>query len=169
MTTTLQSDVSRQKVLEDWRGRRSFSMFPFNVKQLVVLTDLTKKSEHAVDYAVSLAQYFQAGLTLLHVCAPLTVRESYFDVPSIDVERDLLRLATAIGLKHTPCRACLRCGRYREEAFKIAEERSADLLVVSENNLSWFRSFIQEDYNGKFILDAPCPVVVISHRETTAP
>jgi nucleotide-binding universal stress UspA family protein len=169
MTTTLQSDVSRQKVLEDWSGRRSFSMFPFDLKQLVVLTDLTKESKHAVDYAVSLAEHFQAGLTLLHVCAPLTVRESYFDLPSIDVERDLLRLERAIGLKHTPCRACLRQGRFGEEAFKVAEERSADLLVVSENNLSWFRSFIQEDYNGKFILDAPCPVAVISHRETTAP
>jgi nucleotide-binding universal stress UspA family protein len=168
MMTAIQSDVSKQKVLEDWIGRRSFSMFHFSVKQLVVLTDLTKQSEHAVDYAVSLAQHFQAGLALLYVCAPLTVKESYFDIPSIDVERDLLRLETAIGLKHTPCRACLRC-RYCEEAFKIAEERSADLIVVSEYNLSWFRSFIQEDYNGKFILDAPCPVAVISHRGTTAP
>jgi nucleotide-binding universal stress UspA family protein len=168
MMTAIQSDVSKQKVLEHWIGRRSFSMFHFSVKQLVVLTDLTKQSEHAVDYAVSLAQHFQAGLTLLYVCAPLTVKESYFDIPSIDVERDLLRLETAIGLKHTPCRACLQC-RYGEEAFKIAEERSADLIVVSEYNLSWFRSFIQEDYNGKFILDAPCPIAVISHRGTTAP
>jgi hypothetical protein len=90
MTTTLQSDVSRQKVLEDCSERRSFSMFPFNVKQLV-------------------------------------------------------------------------------EAFKVAEERSADLLIISENNLNWFSYFMKEDYNGKFILDAPCPVAVISDRQTTAP
>jgi hypothetical protein len=40
MTTAIQSDVSKQKVLEDWIGRRSFSMFPFNVKQLVELVSL---------------------------------------------------------------------------------------------------------------------------------
>src|SRR5262245_54110209 len=85
MTTTLRSDVSRQKVLDDWSGRRSFSMFPFNVKHLVVLTDLSKESDHAVDYAVSLAQYFQARLTLLCVSAPLTVRDSYYGLSSINV------------------------------------------------------------------------------------
>jgi hypothetical protein len=40
MMTTIQSDVNRQKVFEDWKGRRSFSMFPFNVKQLVELVSL---------------------------------------------------------------------------------------------------------------------------------
>jgi len=135
---------------------RSFSLLPFNVKQLVVLTDLMKESGHAVDYVVSLAQYFRAGLT------PLTVRESHFGVSSTDVERALLHLETAIRLKHTPCSACLRCGRYGEEAFRIAKERSADLLVIFEDNLSWFLYRIQEDFNGNFILDAPCPVAVIS-------
>src|SRR6516165_5752551 len=100
MMTILQSDVRRQKVLEDWGERRPFSMFPFNVKQLVVLTDLTKETERAVDYAVSLAQYFKARLTLLYVSAPPTVRESYFCVPFIDVERELLHLEKAIRLKH---------------------------------------------------------------------
>jgi len=154
--------ISRQNVFQDRAGRRSFSTFPFNVKQLVVLADLTKESEHAVDYAVSLAQYFKAGLTLLYVSAPLTVRESHFGVLSTEVERDLLHLETAIRLKHTPCNACLRCGRYGEEAFRIAKERSADLLVIFEDNLSWFLYRIQEDFNGNFILDAPCPVAVIS-------
>jgi nucleotide-binding universal stress UspA family protein len=167
MMTILQSDVRRQKVLEDWGERRPFSMFPFNVKQLVVLTDLTKETERAVDYAVSLAQYFKARLTLLYVSAPPTVRESYFCVPFIDVERELLHLEKAIRLKHITSTVCLRRGRYGEEAFKVAEERSADLLVISKNNLNWFSYFIKEDYNGKFILDAPCPVAVISDHKCT--
>jgi len=34
--------------------------------------------------------------------------------------------------------------RRRSIQCKVAEERSADLLVVSESNGNWFRDFIQE-------------------------
>jgi hypothetical protein len=37
------------------------------------------------------------------------------------------------------------------------------------SNLNWFSYFIKEDRNGKFIPDAPCPVAVISDRQTTIP
>jgi nucleotide-binding universal stress UspA family protein len=164
-----QSDLGTQGLLWDWSGRRSFEKYWLNVKQLVLLTDLTKESEHAVDYALSLAQYFQAKLTLLYIFAPLTVREAYFCVPSINAERGLLRLEAATRLKHTQCDACFRCGRYAEEAFKVAEERSADLIVVAESNLSWFRYFLHSDYRGKYVLDAPCPLVVVTDQPAIAP
>lgn len=160
MTTTVQSDLRRHYLLQDWMGRRSFEKFRFAVKQLVTLTDLTKESANAVKYALSVAQHFRARLTLLYISTPFRASDSCVTI--INAERNLLRLEAATRAKYKQCDACLRCGPYAEVAFKVAEERSADLLVVPESNLSWFRYFIHDDYDGSFVLNAPCPVMVVA-------
>ena len=160
--TTLQSEIGRQKIFQDVGGRRSYATFALTVKRVVVLTDLTPESDAAVDYTVNLAQYFDARVTLLHVCQPLTYAEFF---PGVD----LLRLQAEIRRRGVRCDACLRCGPYAEQALAVAADRAADLLVVSERHLSWFRSFTEEDHEGTFLIGAPCPLVVIADQPTIGP
>ena len=184
---TLLEETARQRIFLDAAGRRSFATFPFTVKRVVLLTDLTHESDSAVNYAASLARYFEARVTLLHVCSPSrnaefshgmrTHTELFPGLLSIGgnnewrstADLDLLRLHAEIQHRGVRCDACLRCGRYAQEAFKVAANRSADLLVISEHHLSWFRSFTEEDHEGTFLIDAPCPVVVVADEPAIAP
>jgi nucleotide-binding universal stress UspA family protein len=187
MTITLQNEAGRQKIFRDAAGRRSFATFALTVKRVVLLTDLTHQSDTAVDYTVNLAVYFDARVTLLHVCPPSTSTEFFPGIlthtelfPGVltiggNDERGsiadlkLLRLQVEIRRRGARCDACLRCGRYAEEAFRVAANRAADLLVISEHHLSWFRSFTEEDHEGTFLIGAPCPVVVIADQPAIAP
>lgn len=187
MTTSLQSEMARQRIFRDASGRRSFATLPLTVKRVVVLTDLTPESDAAVDYTVNLAEYFDARVTLLHVCPAQTSTEFFSGMltntelfPGIltiggsgnrrpNADLDLLRLQTEIRRRGPRCDACLRCGRYAEQAFAVAADRAADLLVVSEHCLSWFASFAKEDREGTFLTDAPCPLVVVGDQPTIAP
>jgi len=184
---SLQGELARQKIFRDASGRRSFATFPLKVKRVAVLTDLTDESQAAVDYTVSLAEYFDARVTLLHVCPPgnsaeffsgilthtelfpgiLTIGGSGNHRPNADL--DLLRLQAEIRRRGPSCEACLRCGRYAEQAFAVAADRSADLLVVSEQHLNWFASFTEEDHEGMLLRGAPCRLVAVADQPMIAP
>lgn len=174
---TLQSEIGRQKVFKDAGGRQSFTTFALTVKRAVVVTDLTPQSAAAVDYAVNLVLYFDARLTLLHVCPPLTYTEVSPGILTIagngvqrpNADLELLRLRAEIRRRGPRCDACLRCGLYAKEAFRVAADRAADLLVISEHHLSWFRSFTEEDRGGTFVIGAPCPLVVIADQPANKP
>ena len=185
--TSLQTELARRKIFRDASGRRSFATLPLTVRRAVVLTDLTNKSQAAVDYTVNLAEYFDARVTLLHVCPPETSTEFFSGItantelfPGIltiggngnrrsNADLDLLRLQAEVRRRAPRCEACLRCGRYAEQAFAVAADRAADLLVVSEHHLSWFRGFVEETREGTFLTGAPCPLVAVADQPTTAP
>jgi nucleotide-binding universal stress UspA family protein len=187
MITTLPSRAGRQKIFLDAAGRRSFATFALRVKRVLLLTDLTHQSDAALDYAANLARYFDARVTLLHVCPPpastdffpgiRTHTELFPGVPAIGenneygstADLDLLRLQAEIRRSGARCDACLRCGPHAKEAFQVAANRAADLLVISEHHLNWFRSLTEEAPTGTYLVGAPCPVVVVADQPAIAP
>jgi nucleotide-binding universal stress UspA family protein len=187
MITTLPSRAGRQRIFLDAAGRRSFATFALRVKRLLFLTDLTHQSDVALDYTANLARYFDALVTLLHVCPPPTPTDFFSGIrthnelfPGIlniggnnergsTADLDLLRMQAEMRRSGARCDACLRCGPPAKEAFKVAANRAADLLVISEHHLAWFRSLTAEDPTGTFLVGAPCPVVVVADQPAIAP
>jgi nucleotide-binding universal stress UspA family protein len=187
MATTLKNRVGRQRIFQDAARRQSFATFALRVKRVVLLTDLTHESDAALDYAANLARYFEARVTLLHVCPPPAATEFFPGIrtntelfPGIltiggnnergsTADLDLLRLQAEVRRRGARSDACLRCGPYANEAFRVAANRAADLLVISEHHVRWFRSFIEEDHEGPSLIGAPCPVVVIADQPAIAP
>jgi nucleotide-binding universal stress UspA family protein len=90
----------------------------FEIRRILVPTDLSKESKLALPYAISLARIFGAKLTLLHVYQePNSV--DYLRGPHAcgaiirhrrEVEDELAALAAQVRENQVACNADFRCG-----------------------------------------------------------
>jgi nucleotide-binding universal stress UspA family protein len=131
------------------------------LKNIVYATDFSPESLEGARYALSLAQEFQARLTLLHVVEGLE--------PTLLDERAQIAKPYKLWLgKLVPDEARLWCelefavefGRPAERILQVAWENHADLLVVGARGLDRLTS---PGLNvRKVMCNARCPVLTVS-------
>jgi len=131
------------------------------LKNIVYATDFSPESLEGARYALSLAQEFQARLTLLHVVEGLE--------PTLLDERAQIAKPYKLWLgKLVPDEARLWCelefavefGRPAERILQVAWEHNADLLVVGARGLDRLTS---PGLNvSKVMCNARCPVLTVS-------
>ena len=133
--------------------------------QIVLATDFSSASVGALAYAISLAQEFQAHLTLLHVIADEKAGELIHAA-------ELEGAATRLLYKSIPAEAELWCdphfaverGPIADKILQVAKKRNADLIVLGVRRPSGFpgaATHLPMAIAHKVITHAECPVLTV--------
>jgi nucleotide-binding universal stress UspA family protein len=133
--------------------------------EILYATDFNPGSAGAAAYAVSLAQEFQAHLTVLHVIAP----EKSGDLVHA---ADLMGSAGRLLRKLVPTEADMWCeprfavehGPVAEKILQVANERKADLIVLGVRRPSGFpgaATHLPMATAHKIVTHAECPVLTV--------
>ena len=139
-----------------------------NIREILLATDFASESQSAAAYAVSLAQEYQARLTLLHVVPERKPGElvSWFDVQ--ESSKQLLR-------KLVPAEAEAWCkpeylverGDPAERILDLANLRAVDLIVLGaqpEKGIPGAATHLPIATAHKVVAHANCPVLTVRNK-----
>ena len=143
---------------------------PFNPRQpvghIVYATDFTKDSEAAASYAVSLAEEFHAGLTVVHVTpegetfgSDLGRMDTYFYEK---LRKVVPQFACECNVEYV-----VENGDTVERVLAVADERRTDLIVLGVHNAISFMSHLPGRTAYQIICQANCPVLTILSKPAT--
>lgn len=143
---------------------------PFNPDQpighIVYATDFTTDSEAAAPHALSLAEQFHAGLTVIHVTpegASLPADEERMETYFQD---KLRRLIPEFECEWCNVEYLVETGDTVEQVLTVADERRTDLIVLGVHNSISFMSHLPSRTAYQIICQANCPVLTVlpKHR-----
>lgn len=140
-------------------GQHRFSGLPARLNHVLVFSDLTPASQPALEFALKVADYFQARLTLMHGEGAASLQET----PGGD-DRDRARLLCLFWetkRRHPDASVCLRLNRRPEQVWASAAAWQADLIVLPQPVFRPFRRLVTSEGGRERLRGSPCPVVVV--------
>jgi nucleotide-binding universal stress UspA family protein len=141
----------------------------WNLREIVVPTDLTVENRKAVTYAITLARPFNAHVTLLHVYKEPYSLE-YLRGPRVSKARDLQRRCAQNALEllgkqaieeYANCSTEFREGTLCEEVANSVKDLDADLMIVGSQANKWFRRCAYGSDADAIVRVSLCPVLII--------
>jgi nucleotide-binding universal stress UspA family protein len=137
-------------------------------KNILLATDFSKVSQHALLHALATAKRFDARLTVVHVAPP----ESQVPIPMepVPVELDWHKKRGAEGLAHLegfeplhmyPHETVLKQGNPWPEISALIEERNFDLIVLGTHGRGILATLFLGSVAEQVLRHAPCPVMTI--------
>jgi len=152
-------------------GRRV--QHPIALKRILAPTDLSQDGKKAVEYAVALAEHFDAQLTLLHVYqapgandyARMLNDYSIADQFQENAQKALDSFWSEIRKESPKMDTQLRCGVPAKEIASVAKEVDADLIVISTHNYHWFAHLVHGSDAEQVLRHAPCPILIVRKEE----
>jgi universal stress protein A len=146
---------------------------PGLITHILAPTDLSDESRKAVDYAVRLAQQFNARLTLLHVWRTPSSHNGVLgalDPDGIERSKDraefaLRGLQDIIRERHFNTESYFLTGDPCTQILAVAESSQVDLIVVSTHDYDWLTRVVEGSDAEKILRDAACPVWVVREKE----
>lgn len=134
-------------------------------------TDISEAATPALEYAVSLARWYEARLTVLHVVpSVLHAPEALVFPPPPDVVADdlkrALKLDTVQGV--TPD-LLVEAGDAGPVILDRAVGLGADLIVMGTHGRRGFDRLLHGSVTNRVLQRAPCPVMTIPPHATSAP
>ncbi|GFE57961.1 universal stress protein [Geobacter sp. AOG1] len=141
------------------------------LEKILFATDFSENSEHAFEYALSLARQFNARLYLVHVInEPVDLRGFY--VPHISfekLEKEIEEGAEKMMQKF--CQAKMRdfsnyesliiAGIPYEEILKKAEAENISLIVLGTQGRKGLDHFLFGSTAERVVRSAKCPVMTV--------
>ena len=139
-------------------------------KTILVATDFSQTSEHALEYARALATSFGGTLHLLHVVPDPVIASAWseayaYDLTGLgerlrlDAERQLAEKVQTIRDVVVTTEALV--GRPAAIIGLTAAERGADLIVMGTHGRSGVTHFIMGSVAERVVRSAPCPVLTV--------
>ena len=139
------------------------------LKRILAPTDLTMDSRKTVDYAIAIAEHFNAQVTLLHVYAapdPGDYSRELHNYRFADEARNALdSLWSRLRQRYPRIEPQLRCGAAQEQIVAAARDLNVDLIVLSTHRYSWLNRLMDGSEAEYVFRHAPCPILVI-RKET---
>lgn len=143
-------------------------------EHFLVPVDFSEYADHAIDYAVSLAQRLQARLTLLHVIQPLIVggADMGMGLPYAYVQQ----LEEEIGQSMQTCLDRVHAAGLQGEGIVVhgipwheivntAKNRHHDLIIMGTHGRTGLKHVLLGSVAEKVVRLAPCPVLVVRPPE----
>ncbi len=144
------------------------------VKRILCPVDFSPASAHSLNYAVALAQWYGASVTVLHVAdarpdvpidPPIGIlpRGAAVLAPA-DTERLLAAIRTfgdAIPHGDVSLEPLVRSGPATREILEAADEMSADLIVLGTHGRSGFDRVVMGSVTEKVLRKARCAVLSV--------
>tara|TARA_B100001989_G_C24299501_1_gene345094 strand:- start:78 stop:536 length:459 start_codon:yes stop_codon:yes gene_type:complete len=148
----------------------------FNIKNIIVPTDLSKVSLSAFNYAKSIAIQWNAKIHILSVIDPqpaiLTLQsneqseQDYLSGLKTKIEEELNEIKTElINSDDLDIESVIKIGKDYEEIVKYSNEISADLIVIATHGRTGVLHTLLGSVAEKVIRYAKCPVLVTTPTE----
>ena len=144
-------------------------------KTILFATDFSDSSEHAFQYALSLAGKFESRLAIIHVInEPVDLRGFYvphisFDKLEEEIEQGARKMmekfCQANVHEHANYETYVVPGIPYDEIIKKALELSADLIVVSTHGRTGLDHVLFGSTAEKVVRKSPVPVMTIRAKE----
>ena len=142
-------------------------------RHLVVPTDFGEPAEAALDFALGLAQTYDAKLTLLHVYGVPTVY--YPDAVAWPLEElgkaaqaSLDKAVARVRERFPNVQGRVEIGDPRESILKFAKESSADLLVIGTHGRRGIAHLVLGSVAEWLVRMSPVPVLSVSTATSKA-
>jgi len=129
------------------------------VRQIVACTDLTEVSNKVFDHGVSIAQDYDAGLTLLHVLKDIPP-PGYVEDAAV-AYRQLGELVSSQAKPSCKITAEVRCGKPYREIDRFAHDSHADLVIMAVHGRNSVNDAVFGSTSYRVIRSAACPVLAV--------
>lgn len=149
------------------------------IQRILCPIDFSDCSRRALDHAVALATWYDAALTVFHVCAPVPV-SAYATVASmipasqvggenLDDAREAVQKFVSIGDgTRVPLSVEIGQGDAAREIVAVAHAVETDLIVLGTHGRSGFERLVLGSVAEKVLRKAGCPVLTVPPRLTEA-
>jgi nucleotide-binding universal stress UspA family protein len=142
------------------------------IQKILVPTDFSEYSQHAVKYAVALAQSFKAKLYVVHVwdqsiaVGPTETFHTEIWVEAEKSEKERLNQVTqGLRTEGIDAESVFVSGTAYIEIVKTAKELDVDLITLATHGRTGLSHLVFGSTAEKIIRLAPCPVLVVKHPE----
>jgi nucleotide-binding universal stress UspA family protein len=142
-------------------------------RSIVVGTDGSDTAGKAVDEAIDLAKALGASISLVSAYEPVPkarlreeARQTPADIqwmvnPREEVDATLSDAADVVREAGLEVEVCAREGDPADAILDVAEERSADLIVIGNKGMTGARRFLLGSVPNKVSHHAPCSVLIV--------
>lgn len=148
-------------------------------KRILVPTDFSKGSSHALDYAVSFAKQFQSHLVLIHVVEAFPIdyllglkwsEEANQWLMKQLRERlgDVARRLTGARLGRGSVETMVTFGKPFQQIAKAAQARSVDLIILATHGYTGLKHIQLGSTAERVVRYAPCPVLVVRAKASSS-
>ncbi len=144
------------------------------IAKILVPIDFSDYSKSALRYAVEFNRDFKAELVLIYVVEPVIYPADFsfgqVALPSMEGElrergqHQLQALSEREIPVEMPSRCLVRSGKPFQEIVGLAEEESADLIIIASHGHSGIEHLLFGSTAEKVIRKALCPVLSIRSR-----
>jgi nucleotide-binding universal stress UspA family protein len=147
-----------------------------DLHRILVPTDFSKHSQHALTYAAAFAEKFGAELYLLHVVQDLAlfIPEAVSVAPPVappieqmtaGVREALQRMVRENHLDRFTVHTEVREGTPFYEIIQFAKETDIDLIIMGTHGRSALMHVLLGSVTERVVRKAPCPVLTIRDPE----
>ncbi len=144
----------------------------WKIKTILAPVDFSKPSKEACNFALALAEQFQARVHFLHVVEQLTSPD-FENFPLIrdraqmaaNVKRELAAFAPARSHPALSISHEVRVGAPWQEIVQAALEEDADLIVIATHGYTGLRHLVIGSVAEKVVRHAPCPVLALRDKD----
>jgi nucleotide-binding universal stress UspA family protein len=147
--------------------------------RILAPTDFSEDSNHALGYAIELAQKFAAEIIVIHVDQPLSPVIIGDLSPGLDMGtvnqiaeeqrlgalKELDKLTGRIRESGLKARSLMRVGAPFLEIINAAQSENADLIVMGTHGRSGLAHVLIGSVSERVVNKAPCPVLTIRHPD----
>jgi nucleotide-binding universal stress UspA family protein len=144
------------------------SDFPKPIRHVIYATDFSDDSREAVPYAVSVAQEFQAHLTVLHVAPEMGDGSADAERVESYLKEKLHNLVPETECEWSSVDYVVEHGDPVERVLETADSRDADLIVMGVHNVVGFLSYLPGRTAYQIVCQAACPAMTIKPRQKSA-
>jgi nucleotide-binding universal stress UspA family protein len=147
-----------------------------NMQRILCPVDFSESADHAMRYAVALAETFGAELTLLHVVAPMiaalpgdislpaTLQTDIDELETACRER-LEQLVGKMAPNGVPVQHKIINGVPFVEIIRYARETETDLIVMGTHGRTGLGHLLIGSVAERVVRKSPCPVLTVKHPE----
>ena len=139
-----------------------------SIKKILVPTDFTAYSDHAIEYAIMVATEFEAKILLVHVIEPL----AYSVTDTVQIIDHYAALKTVAGpiLKNLQNKllkkgievdTLLLDGTPYLEIVKKSREAGIDLIIMGTHGRTGIKHVLMGSVAERVVRMAPCPVLTV--------
>jgi nucleotide-binding universal stress UspA family protein len=141
------------------------------IKQILVPVDLSEPSIQALDYAIELAAFFKAKLTIVFVAEPLYYAGDlglFIEEQQRLGREQLTHLEERVRKGGRSCETLLLRGAPYQAITDAARRRAADLIVMGTHGRTGLSHLVMGSVADRVVRTAPCPVLTVPPRRTGA-
>ena len=147
------------------------------IKSILVPIDFSDNAEHVMEFALEVAQKFEANILLCFVAQLYTDYSDFFipQMPVVAIEDEIDKAAKermqrfvdtfSNGVK---IEQCVLIGNVAHEILHLADKRQVDLIVMGTHGYQGFEKILFGSVAEKVVKTAPCPVLTVKPKKASS-